>query len=72
MKQLRDKSIITQVHYIPVVNQPFFKKQGFTAKDFPVSQAYYKAALSLPLYYSLTDKEFDYVIDTMEQLLQAR
>ena len=72
MKQLRDKSIITQVHYIPVVNQPFFKKQGLTAKDFPVSQAYYQAALSLPLYYSLTDKEFDYVTDTMEQLLQER
>lgn len=72
MKQLRDKSIITQVHYIPVVNQPFFKKQGFKAEDFPISQAYYQAALSLPLYYGLTDREFNFVIDTMEQLLQKR
>ena len=71
MKQLRNQSIITQVHYIPVVNQPFFKKQGFAAEDFPMSQTYYQTALSLPLYYSLTDKEFNYVIDTLEQVFQA-
>ena len=72
MKRLREKSIITQVHYIPVVNQPFFKRQGLISEDFPSSQAYYKEALSLPLYFSLTNKEFDYVIKTIEQVLQAR
>jgi UDP-4-amino-4,6-dideoxy-N-acetyl-beta-L-altrosamine transaminase len=70
MKQLRNKSIITQVHYVPVVNQPFFKKQGFVAEDFPISQAYYEAALSLPLYFDLNDKDFNYVLKSIEQVLQ--
>ncbi len=71
MKQLRSKNIITQVHYIPVVNQPYFKDQGINPQDFPVSQDYYQTALSLPLYYSLSDNEFDHILGTIDQILQA-
>ena len=71
MKQLRCKNIITQVHYIPVVNHPYFKDQGINPQDFPVSQDYYQTALSLPLYYSLSDNEFDHILGTIDQILQA-
>ena len=71
MKQLKFHNIITQVHYIPVVNQPYFRDQGINPEDFPVSQDYYQTALSLPLYYSLSDDEFDYTLRTIEQVLQA-
>ena len=67
MNALRKKGIITQVHYIPVVNQPFYERQGFCRSDFPNSQKYYESALSLPLYYGLNDHEFDYVIQELEK-----
>jgi len=70
MNALRKKGIITQVHYIPVVNQPFYERQGFRRSAFPNSQKYYKSALSLPLYYGLRDHEFDYVIQELEQLIR--
>ena len=70
MSSLRSKNIITQVHYIPVVNQPFYAQQGINQNNFPKSQKYYENALSLPLYYSLSDDDFNYVIKTIEKFLQ--
>ena len=66
MTELQKKSIYTQVHYIPVVSQPFYVAKGFNLQSFPNSAKYYNTALSLPLYYSLTDDEFDLVISSVE------
>ena len=69
MNALRKKGIITQVHYIPVVNQPFYERQGFCRSAFPNCQKYYKSALSLPLYFGLENRQFDYVVNELENLL---
>ena len=66
MKELRSKKIGTQVHYIPVHLQPYYKKLGWKKGDFPVAEDYYKKALSLPMFPTLTDKEQDYVIEKIK------
>jgi len=60
--ELRKNNIYTQVHYIPVHMQPFYKKLGWKEGDFPVAESYYNRCLSLPIYPSLTDEEQEYVI----------
>ena len=60
---LRENNIYTQVHYIPVHLQPYYKKIGWKKGDFPIAENYYEHALSLPMYPTLTDKEQDYIID---------
>ena len=66
MKALRVKNIVTQVHYIPVVNHPFYKSQGFDPNDFPKSQNYFSKALSLPLFYGLSNTDFEYVLEQLK------
>lgn len=70
IKELREKNIGTQVHYIPVPMQPVYKQMGFSLDDYPDAKEYYQQALSIPLYYSLTDDEQSYVIDSLKQLLE--
>ncbi len=60
---LRENNIYTQVHYIPVHLQPYYRKKGWNKGDFSVAEAYYEKALSLPMYPTLTDEEQDFVIE---------
>jgi UDP-4-amino-4,6-dideoxy-N-acetyl-beta-L-altrosamine transaminase len=69
MLRLREKGIITQVHYIPVPSHPYYRTLGFNPEDYINSQEYYAEALSIPLYYDLSDQEQEYVIDSLRSLL---
>ena len=63
MQELRDQGIGTQVHYIPVPTQPFYKEPfGYKDGDYPVAEKYYEQELSLPLYPGMSDEDVDYVI----------
>ena len=64
---LRANDIGVNVHYIPVHTQPYYQAMGFATVDFPNSEAYYQAAISLPLYYDLTEAEQDTVIAVLTQ-----
>jgi UDP-4-amino-4,6-dideoxy-N-acetyl-beta-L-altrosamine transaminase len=69
MKQLSEIGIGTQVHYIPVHLQPYYKTHyGYKIGDFPVAEEYYSRALSLPLFPSLTDNQQDFIIEKVLEL----
>jgi UDP-4-amino-4,6-dideoxy-N-acetyl-beta-L-altrosamine transaminase len=69
MNLLREKGIITQVHHIPVPIHPYYQQLGFSMRDCPNAAQYYKHALSIPLYYDLTQSQQDYVINTLTEIL---
>ena len=69
MKELRARDIITQVHYIPVPSQPYYRTQGFDPKDYPQAQRYYEQALSIPLFYNLTEGEQAQVIQAIKAVV---
>jgi UDP-4-amino-4,6-dideoxy-N-acetyl-beta-L-altrosamine transaminase len=66
---LLDAGIRTQVHYIPVHTQPYYRARGFAWGDFPVAESYYASALSLPLYPGLAPEQQDRVIDRLSAAL---
>ena len=60
---MKKMGILLQVHYIPIYSQPFYKKKfGFSSIDFPNSEKFYKAEVSLPIYPGLKDSEQEEVI----------
>ena len=61
-KILKSKGIKTNVHYIPIHTQPYFKKEGFKNSNFPKTMEYYKSCISLPMYAGLTRKKQLFVI----------
>jgi len=64
-KTLQASGIGVNVHYIPVHTQPYYQKLGFKNGDFPKAEAYYAGAISLPLYYGLTDTEQDFIVEKL-------
>jgi len=70
MDELKAKGIGTQVHYIPVHTQPYYKKNfGYKKGDFPVSEKYYEQALSIPLYPKMSDGDIKYIIKTLLKII---
>lgn len=70
MQELRDKGIGTQVHYIPIHTQPFYK-EGFGYKDgeYPIAEKYYEQELSLPLYPGMSDDDVSAVIKAVKEVI---
>jgi len=69
MNEFKKSGIMTQVHYIPVVTHPYFEQKKYKISNYPNSLDYYNCALSIPLFYDLTDKQQLYVISKVKQLI---
>lgn len=68
-EELRASGVGVNVHYIPVHTQPYYRRLGFKWGDFPAVENYYCRAISLPIYYSLTDAEQDFVTNKLKEVL---
>lgn len=66
---LRANGIGVNLHYIPVYSQPYFQRMGFDPTSFPQAQAYYREAISLPLYSALTEQQQDVVVVALRRAL---
>jgi perosamine synthetase len=69
IQNLRDKGIASQVHYIAVPAQPYYQRLGFSPNDYPAARHYYEQALTIPLFYDLTDEQQRYIVDAFRELI---
>jgi UDP-4-amino-4,6-dideoxy-N-acetyl-beta-L-altrosamine transaminase len=67
---LRGQGIGTQVHYIPLHQQPYYVAR-YGASSLPGAERYYAQTLSLPLYPQLTDAEQDRVVAVLKDQLRG-
>ena len=70
--KLRKLGIGVNIHYIPIHTQPYFKKLGFKTGDYPEAEKYYSQAISLPLFYGMSYKQQDYVIEKLSKVLSNK
>jgi UDP-4-amino-4,6-dideoxy-N-acetyl-beta-L-altrosamine transaminase len=68
--ELRSAGINVNVHYIPVHTQPYYQKLGFREGDFPQAEKYYAGAITLPLYYGLSEEDQDHVINKVKEVVR--
>jgi UDP-4-amino-4,6-dideoxy-N-acetyl-beta-L-altrosamine transaminase len=69
--KMRERNIGLQLHYIPINKQPYYNKLGYGDENTPIMDKYYKECFSLPMYPLLTNKEQEYVIKTLFEVLNA-
>ena len=68
-ESLRKQGVGVNLHYIPVHTQPYYAKMSFKERDFPEAEKYYKEAISLPLYFGLSEVDQDRVIANLREQL---
>ena len=68
MEALSTEGIGSQVHYIPVHRQPYYR-QRHGEQVLPGAMAYFERCLSLPLFPSMADGDVDRVVDALVRAL---
>lgn len=68
MRRLRERGIGSQVHYIPVHRQPYYRSR-YGLADLPGADSYYARELSLPLFFGLADAEVERAAGALREVL---
>ena len=66
---MREAGILVNLHYIPVHLQPYYQEIGFKEGQFPEAEKYYKEAISLPMFPTMTEEQQNQVVSTLKELL---
>ena len=60
-ESLKQNGVGPNLHYIPVHCQPYYEQFGFKCGDYPEAELFYREALSIPMYPSLTERQLEVV-----------
>ncbi|WP_440669477.1 UDP-4-amino-4,6-dideoxy-N-acetyl-beta-L-altrosamine transaminase [Candidatus Pelagibacter sp. HIMB1483] len=66
-KYLKKRGIICQLHYIPIHTHSYYKEKKFNTRDFPNSVEYYKTCISLPMFYSLKNRQLNKIVSLIKK-----
>ncbi len=70
MQYLKDRGILTQVHYIPVNEHPYYRTHfPEQAATTPRAHEYYEQGLSVPLFPSMSDEDVAYVVGALKEAM---
>ena len=67
MARLKEAGIGSQVHYLPLHMQPYYRDR-YGEISLPGAEAFYGQALSLPLFPDMTEEEVEYVVETLSKI----
>jgi UDP-4-amino-4,6-dideoxy-N-acetyl-beta-L-altrosamine transaminase len=68
MRALQNRGIGSQVHYIPVHTQPYYRRR-YGDITLPAAEQYYERTLSLPLFVGMTETDVEHVVDSLSEIL---
>ena len=68
VEELKERGILTQVHYIPVYKQPYHAENE-SDKEYLNTEKFYKETLSIPIYPELTEADVQYVSNMLHEVL---
>lgn len=69
--KLRNSGVGVNLHYIPVHLQPWYKNLGFEEGAFPHSESYYREAISLPIFATLTYEQQDFIAGVLTEAITS-
>ncbi len=70
MDTLKSKEIASQVHYIPVHLQPYYRNRN-EELHLPGAEGYYARTLTLPLHPGLAEQDIQYAVETLADIVGA-
>jgi len=70
IQKIYEKEVAVNVHFIPLPMMTYYKKQGYSIDNFPVSYDNFARVISLPVYYDLTDEQVQFVGNTVKESVE--
>lgn len=71
IEKLREHNIGTNVYFIPLYRQPYYKKLlGYTPRQFPIAEKLFASLINIPMFPKMTDTEVEYVANVISDVVQ--
>lgn len=64
-EKMRMEGVGVNLHYIPIYRQPYYARMKYDTTRFPNAEAYYKEAISLPIFPGLELEQIKKVVKTL-------
>ena len=64
--------VSVNVHFQPLPLLTLFKEMGYKIKAYPMAFNNYKCEISLPIYPQLTQKELEYIVNTITKAVESK
>ena len=71
MQKIFDQDVSVNVHFIPVPMMSFYKEQGYSIANYPVTYYNFSREISLPVYIDLTNEQVQIVIDAVVSAVET-
>ena len=68
IEELKERSIGTSVHFIPLHLHTLYQQLGYRSGQFPNAEERFERAISLPIYPGLTEQDTDRVIEALHDI----
>lgn len=68
---LREQGIGVNLHYIPVHTQPYYARMGRQYDGLQCAEQYYREAISLPMFQTMSEPQQDEVVAALRKAIQA-
>lgn len=68
---LRRRGLGVNLHYMPVYLQPYYRHLGYRPGLCPEAEAYYREAISIPLYPGMSDADQAYVVEAIRAAVRT-
>ncbi|WP_262694979.1 UDP-4-amino-4,6-dideoxy-N-acetyl-beta-L-altrosamine transaminase [Kordiimonas aquimaris] len=68
MRYMLEQGVGSQVHYVPVSNQPYYRKL-YGKQDLPGTHRYYDRVLSLPIFPDMSEADVEKVVTVLSDAL---
>lgn len=65
IKEIFDRDVSVNVHFIPVPMMSFYRNLGYDIKNYPVTYDNFSREISLPVYYDLSEEQVQTVIEAV-------
>jgi perosamine synthetase len=69
LRELRARGIGCSDYFQPIHLQPFYRELGYGEGDFPITESVSARTIALPFYNNLGEREIDYVVRNLKELL---
>lgn len=69
IEKMAEKGIATNVHYKPLPLLTAYKNLGFKIENYPIAKETYENEISLPLHNLLTNKEVEYILNNLIEIM---
>lgn len=72
IEELNMKGVEGVIHFVPLHSSPMGQKLGYRRGDLPLTERVGNSLLRLPVYNSITEQELEYVVKSLEDIMERK